>query len=441
MSKKIGVIGGGPSGLSISLFLGSEAEVLEATSQVGGVGGTFFDSGFTFDYGPHIMFSKNQAVLDFMVGILEDNVHTCKRNNKVSFESKLIKYPFENDLSKLSPEAKYDCAHGYFFNPFKEKYKNPENLKEWLLHHFGEGICHHYLFPYNEKVWNIPVDNLSMLWADRIPKPPAEDILKSLIGIETEGYLHQLFYKYPLVGGYKAISDALANKLDVIFDYRVNFIEKTSSGSFVLHSDDGRTKEFESVVSTMPIHLLVNKTNLEIPIEIRAAVDALIVNPMAIVSLGLKGVDKEKYTAVYFPEKEFLVNRISYPGTFSPQNCPDSTYSIQAEITYATNSETSKLTDEEMIAHVVSGLDRRGIVSKENVIFSRVDRLDYAYVVYDKHYQENVKKVRDWFWSNGIYLNGRFGHFEYLNVDGIIDLSKNIAQKITGKTYEYKDFY
>ena len=39
----------------------------------------------------------------------------------------------------------------------------------------------------------------------RIPKPPMEDVLKSAIGIPTEGYLHQLHFYYPIEGGFEAM--------------------------------------------------------------------------------------------------------------------------------------------------------------------------------------------------------------------------------------------
>jgi len=55
-----------------------------------------------------------------------------------------------------------------------------------VLATFGDGICERYLLSYNKKVWNIPVEELSMLWADRIPNPNPEDILKSAIGYERK---------------------------------------------------------------------------------------------------------------------------------------------------------------------------------------------------------------------------------------------------------------
>lgn len=38
---------------------------------------------------------------------------------------------------------------------------------------------------------------------------------------------------------------------------------------------------------------------------------------MYVISIGIKGDDRDKFTAIYFADKEFLVNRVSYPCTFS----------------------------------------------------------------------------------------------------------------------------
>ncbi len=113
-----------------------------------------------------------------------------------------------------------------FINPYKEKYPSPQNLREWLLARFGAGICERYLFPYNEKVWNIPVEDLSMLWADRIPNPAPEDILKSAMGIPTEGYLHQLYYHYPRTGGYQELSNQWSKGVDVKYNFKVASVVK-----------------------------------------------------------------------------------------------------------------------------------------------------------------------------------------------------------------------
>ena len=427
---KIGIIGAGPSGLISAMNIKSETHILEKNDHPGGTTSSFIDKGYTFDFGPHILFSKNQEVLEFIKNSLGKNIHECRRNNKISYKGKLMKYPFENDLRSLPLEETLDCLKTYVYNPYKAKYKKPKDLRQWLLAHFGEGICNRYLFPYNEKVWNIPVKDLSMLWADRIPNPPAEDILKSAIGFETEGYLHQLFYHYPLKGGYQSICESWAKGKKITYDFKVKSIRRTKSKTYIV-SDGTQEYEFEKLVSTMPVHELIKVLEIPIPEAVKKAVKALIVNPMYVVSLGIKGEDKDKYTAIYFPEKDYLVNRISFPKTFSPHNAPDGHYSIQAEITCRASSKEWKQTDAEILKHVKDGLLAKGIVKKEkDIVYEHIARVPYAYVVYDKNYEKNVAVIRKWFPKQGIHLAGRFSYFEYINTDGAVIRAREIAEII-----------
>lgn len=427
------ILGAGPSGLTASRLLKHPNTVFEKDNHPGGHTSSISDQGYTFDQGPHIMFSKNKPILDFMVKSLKKNVHKCRRNNKVSYKGRLIKWPFENDLASLPARDTLSCLKSYINNPYKKRYPKPKNLRQWLLYHFGEGMCYRFLFPYNEKVWNVPVEQLSMIWADRIPKPSTDDILKSALGHKTEGYLHQLYYHYPLTGGYQALSQAWAKNVNVHYNFEVKNISKTKKGAFIV-SDGIVQTEFDQIISTIPIHELVKILSFPIPQNILRAVKNLMVNPMIVISLGIKGKDNNQYTAIYFPEDDFLVNRISFPKTFSPNNAPKGYYSIQAEITCKKNSPIWKRDDAFFMDHVIDGLIKRKIFRKKSLIcYQHVLRVPYAYVVYDKAYEKNVRKVRKWFPQQGIHLLGRFSYFEYINTDGAIDRAQKVIGALNGK--------
>ena len=427
----IGIIGAGPSGLAISLFLKQNNEILESNLHVGGHAASFFEKGFTFDYGPHILFSKDQSILDFIVATLGENISQCRRNNKIAFKDKLIKYPFENDLYSLPLEDNYACIHDFIFNANKKIETPPKNMKEWFLSTFGAGICSRYLFPYNEKVWNIPVEQLSMALAERIPNPKPSDILKSSLGYETEGYLHQLYYFYPKVGGYQAICNAWKKASSVTHQFKVDKIQLTKSDAIRVIDTTGRVRQYSQLVSTMPVHDLVNILDIEVPDIIQSAISRLIVNPMFIISFGIAGIDPNQYTAVYFPESEFWVNRISYPCTFSESNAPLRHWSLQAEITCAKNSDLWNKTDAEILSHTKIGLQQRNLLpSDAHITLERVDRQEKSYIVYDVGYEDNVNKVREWFSSVGIFLLGRFGYFEYINVDMAVDRAIKLAMQL-----------
>ena len=432
-----GIIGGGPSGLSMAMFLRDECTVLEMQDHPGGRASTFERDGFTFDHGPHIMFSRNKPVLEFMVASLGDNVHQCRRNNKISFKSRLVKFPFENDLHSLPLEDNFECIRDYLFNPFRDRYPDPADLEQWLLAHFGRSICDKYLIPYNEKVWNVPVAQLSMLWADRIPLPDPQDVLKSSLGYETEGYLHQLYYHYPLHGGYQAISQAWSERVDdIVYDFTVQAVRRLSDGGWEV-TDGREARRFDRLVSTMPVHDLVRIVDLEVPNRVREAVDSLIVNPMYVVSLGVRGEDRDQFTAVYFPEADFAVNRISYPRTFSPHNAPEGTHSIQAEITCREDSDLWRASEPEILEHVIEGLERRRLISgRDSLVFTDVMRARHAYVVYDVGYEQRAELVRSWFRDQGIELVGRFSYFEYVNVDGAVIRAMDVAGRMNGAPVE-----
>lgn len=430
---RTGILGAGPSGLCMARFLKRDYEIVERGGRVGGHASSFTKEGYTFDYGPHIMFSKNQPVLDFMIRALDGNVLKCRRNNKISFKGRLVRYPFENDLAALDLEDNFQCTWQYFNNPYKDKFPKPRNLEQWLLSVFGKGICDAYLFPYNRKVWNLPVDRLSMLWADRIPRPPPETILRSALGQKTEGYLHQLFYHYPKAGGYQAISEGFARGTKPVhFDYDIKSVRKLPDGRWEI--TDGRSPMvFDELVSTIPVHELIKVAKFPIPARVRQAVRNLIVNPMYVISLGIRGVDAEQMTAIYFPEEDFLVNRISYPATFSSANAPAGHHSIQAEITCRANSKEWRMSDAEILEHTIAGLEKRGLLKRDTVVLTDVKRSKYSYVVYDSDYEKNVAIIRDWFPRQGIHLVGRFSFFEYINVDGAVARAMEAAGRINGR--------
>jgi protoporphyrinogen oxidase len=416
----------------MAMFLEHETEVLEARPAPGGTASSIHVAGYTFDKGPHIMFSRNEEILDFMIRSLAGNVHRCRRKNRIAIGDRLVRYPFENDLAALGLERAFACARDYFLNPWKERYPAPADLRQWFLHHFGEAMCEMYFFPYNEKVWNVPVEDLSMLWSERIPQPPPEDVLRSAMGFQTEGYLHQLYYHYPLHGGYQAISEAWAKRVDVHYDTPVDRIDRDPDGGLVVRAG-GQDLRYDRLVSTMPLDRLVEVCSFDVPEAVRAAVDALTVNPMLVVSLGVHGEDPEQMTAVYFGDRDFKVNRVSYPGTFSPHNVPEGHHSIQAEITCRADDPAWRWTDAQAVDHVLGGLVAAGLLrDPELVTFTHVERVRHAYVVYRRGYEEHAAVVREWFPAQGIDLCGRFSYFEYVNVDGAVARAMDVAGRLNG---------
>ncbi|HKA93430.1 MAG TPA: FAD-dependent oxidoreductase [Acidimicrobiia bacterium] len=430
-TARTGIVGAGVSGLSLALLLDGEFEIFETADDVGGHAASVVEEGWTFDRGPHIMFSRRADVLDFMIRSLRGNVHASRRNSKVCIDGHFAKYPIENDLAALPTELRNRCLLDFLFNEHADPGTEPRNLHEWFLKTFGAGLTDAYFVPYNEKVWKVPIADLSMSWAERIPQPPPIDVVRGALGIETEGYVHQLHFHYPRCGGYQAIPRAFAQLLPAARIRCSAAVERIVPGPDSLGVVTGGVEHsFDRVVSTVPLPILLGLLP-DVPDRVRDAADALRVHPMLVVSLGFRGVDPHQFSSVYFPADDFLVNRISSPCTFSPENGPPGCYSVQAEITSTPGGPELAMTDGSVVEHVVDGLRRNRVLrADEEPIYSRVDRYQYAYVVYERGYEERFDLVRRWLEGQGIHPHGRFGAFEYLNVDGCVIRSIELAERL-----------
>jgi protoporphyrinogen oxidase len=70
---KVGICGGGVAGVSLARFLDRRHQItiLEAEPDAGGLARSFPFRGFSYDVGPHIIFSRNQVVLQDMLALAD----------------------------------------------------------------------------------------------------------------------------------------------------------------------------------------------------------------------------------------------------------------------------------------------------------------------------------------------------------------------------------
>jgi protoporphyrinogen oxidase len=423
----VGILGGGLAGLTVAAHVDGQREVLEKDSRGGGHCQTMQEDGFTYDVGgPHIIFSRDRQMVDYMVGLLEGNVEQRRRENKIFYKGRYVKYPFENGLSDLDPQDRYECLHAYLYND----HPAPNNFKEWLYHTFGTGLAEKYLIPYNEKIWNVPAEKLGIEWVEgRVPKPPVEDVIKSAVGVVTEGYTHQLYYQYPRHGGIESIPLAMEKKVPLLTpDFPVERIWKEGS-RWCVAGGGGRVKRYDRVVATIPIHELVHMVE-GTPEEIRQAVARLRYNSLITVTIGLANDRKLDLTAIYVPDLEVRFHRLSFPKAFSPFNAPDGQSLIQAEITTNEGDGTHELTDGELIKDVVGDLEAMDLLRPSEVCYAKVLRTKYGYVVQESHYKQDLEFAKSYFRSIGIPLCGRVAEFEYINMDVCIGRGQRVAGEI-----------
>lgn len=427
--ETIGVLGGGISGITFASIV-KNSEVLEKNNKMGGLASSIYESGYTFDLGSHIIFSNNKKVLDFMLDALGENKIKHLRNTKIAYKGRYVKYPFENGLSDLTKREALACAYDYILA--KNKKEKPKNFKEWMYLRFGKSIAEKYLYPYNSKIWDYPPEEMDTFWVEgRVPQPSTTDVLKAALGIETEGYTHQLNFFYPSYGGYEALVEAIAKRIEkhrLVNNFEIARIKKEGEKWQVYDKNkDKKPREYNKIVSTIHIRDFIDCLS-NVDTEVKEAVDNLKWNSIYLVMLGIKKTKINNMHWVYIPDPNNLPNRLSFPSNYSPNVAPNGYSSILVEITFNPNGKKSKLKHSEIIETTIENLQSMQIINKEEVVFSKVITYPYAYVVYDREYQSNISKVYDFAKREGITLLGRFSEFRYINADKCIESAIEKAQ-------------
>jgi protoporphyrinogen oxidase len=437
----LAILGGGLSGVSLAYLLqegGSPAaiDILERESVPGGLCRSFPFGNVRYDVGPHIMFSRDASILKLMVRILGENVHKLRRSNRIWHDGRLVKYPFENELSALSEADKQYCLNAFLNNPYTEYV--PQNMLQFFLVTFGEGITNLFLRPYNEKIWKFDPSLMDTQMVERIPKPPAEDIIRSAAGVSTEGYVHQLHFFYPRAGGIESVVRGFVAALKPGATLRTGTevvkLRKDGSG-WAVTTADGAVRQYDHVVSTIPIQWLMRALDPPPPEEIVQAAGRLKYNSIIICVLRVKRERLGDNFAITVADRSILFHRMSKVNFLFPPEIDDGTTSILVEVTYRKGDLIDQMDDRQVVERIVGDLCRLGFLEDPSVVLAdELTRHQFAYVIYDLAHRQNMAAIRRYCEGElGLTLHGRFGEFEYINMDQVIGRSMARAQELAGR--------
>jgi protoporphyrinogen oxidase len=411
---KVGILGAGITGLSIGRLLNKqfEVEVLEKDAHCGGIARTKEVSGIAYHVvGGHCFNSKYPEVMDFVFNEIlpEEKWHKVKRNSAIRFKDQDIGYPIEfsvGQIYKFNKDLAIKIASDFLGSNDNLTYTN---LEEWFRKKFGNTLAEEYFIPYNTKIWNKEPKEMSPSWVeDKLPIPDKYSFFESLIDTAKDQMTHAEFY-YPNSNNQNTFINSMAQGLDVKYNtevYKVSFAAK--SKQWVVNND----KYYDILISTLPLNIL--PTLIEnIPDAILEAASKLKYNSVSNVIWESNPTDK---TWKYLPGKQTIFHRYIHIGNFcKPSLC------------YTITESIGRKTFEEMVE------DGR----KDPLLIKPIDYniSEHAYVVFDENYSVSTSIIKKYMGEIGLSSIGRFGEWQYYNMDICIKSSIELAKKILSGNY------
>ncbi len=428
MGAEVVVLGGGLAGLSAAYHLkGTDNLVLESETRPGGLCRSEQTDGFTFDHAVHLIYTDNLEAKTFMSDLLEGNLWSEAREAWVYSKRTFTRYPFQANTYGLPVSVIKECLLGLIEAKYEMNHRGkPRNFEEWINRTFGSGIAKHFMIPYNRKIWTVEPRHMSIEWIEeRVPQPEVEEVLDGAVEEQRKGFGPNARFYYPKKGGIEALSRALAKKVNRLTLGAEVISVNLTKREVTLGCGD--THRFDFLISTLPLPRLVAMIE-DAPRRVKRAAEALVYNKIAVVNVGVDREGLSRKHWVYFPEEEFCFHRVSFPMNFSPHMVPDGKSSVAAEIPYRPHEAVRR---DILTERVLDDLVGSGILGKsDRVLVTGFLVLDPAYVVYDLQHRKHVRSIHSYLLSKRAWPCGRFGEWEYLNMDHALLSGKRAAGKV-----------
>ena len=125
-----------------------------------------------------------------------------------------------------------DCLLGFIRHPTKPapaQSNQIRSFKDWILDSLGEGIAKHFMIPFNEKLWQVPLDELTADWVSwLVPKPEPRDVVNGALGIKDKAFGYNPSFLYPAKGGIQALPQAFLPSIrDIAYDHELLEVDTT----------------------------------------------------------------------------------------------------------------------------------------------------------------------------------------------------------------------
>lgn len=452
MKKRVIIIGAGPAGLTAAYELLKQKEkydviILEREKQVGGIAKTISYHGNRMDLGGHRFFTKNKEINNLWQEILpiaksskEDKKNVLLVRNRVShiyYQKKFFDYPVSLSLKTIhNLGIGTTFVAGISYMKSKIVPKKETNLENFYKNRFGNKLYQMFFKEYTEKLWGRSPDQLAADWGSQRVKGLSiskvlEKAAKDVFHIKdnhTETSLIEKFY-YPKYGPgqmWECMKQKIIKNGGTILNNTTvtTILKKGNKIQKIIATKGNETISLtgDIFISSMPLKDLIAGMN-DVPKIIREIAMGLPYRDFLTIGLLVKKVHFEnqpkiKDTWIYVQEPKIKMGRIQVFNNWSPYLVKNrKNYFLGLEYFCTENDSFWSQKDSKIKEFAVEELCKMGIINKNDVLDSHVERVTKAYPAYFDTYSE-IEKLQTFLnHISNLYEIGRNGQHRYNNMD------------------------
>lgn len=435
----IAVLGAGMAGFGAAYRLRQEklpCLVYDMKSHPGGHTSSYADaSGFVFDEGPHISFTKDKRIQDLFAANVDGEYEVIHSRVNNYWKGLWLKHPVQCNLHGLPDDLVVEILCGMTDAHYREQ-GTSRTYEDWLVASYGRKFAETFPMQYGRKYHTTDARNMSTEWlGPRLYRPKLQEVFRGAIAETTPDVHYISDFRYPTRGGFVSYLRPFFACTDIRVGHKVERIDPVRHE---IAFANGVHVRYDQLISSLPLPELVRRIS-GVPADVREAAGRLACSTCVIVNIGLAREDVSDWHWTYFYDDDFCFSRVSCPHLLSKQNAPAGSGSIQAEVYFSDKYKPLDRAPEAWIEPVLADLRRCGLVREDDrVVFKSALLARYANVIFDLERAAAVEIIHGYLDDVGIAYCGRYGEWGYHWTDESFISGENAAQKlldaaVTGK--------
>jgi protoporphyrinogen oxidase len=417
-SPNIVVLGTGMAGFGAAYRLSAEGitpVMYDKNSYCGGHTASFrYETGFLFDVGPHISFTKDPRIQELFAESVDQKYETVQINLNNYWRGHWPIHPVQLHLHGLPNDLVVKVI-----TDFVEERSAPDrpvrNYADWLLASFGRTFAESFPMQYTRKYHTTPAENMSTDWlGPRIYRPSLEEVLQGALSASSPHKHYITHFRYPSAGGFFSYLKKFVPLGNIRLNHQLTSIDVRRRE---LVFDNGHRTSYDALVSSVPLPDVMRMIT-DAPQDVVDASRRLACSTCVLVNIGVNRADLSNAHMTYFYDEDICFTRLGFPHMLSADNAPPGAGNIQAEVYFSEKYRPFTGSVEDWIEPVITDLRRCGIVREDDQILSRKAMfLRYANVIFDLERAAALKTVHAYLDDVGIAYCGRYGDWGYMWTD------------------------
>jgi protoporphyrinogen oxidase len=432
--NKVVIIGSGMAGFGAATrlaSLGHRPVVYDKNAWFGGHTASFRDkAGFLFDIGPHISFTKDDRIQQFLAANIDEEYEALQVVLNNYWQGYWLTHPVQLHMHGLPRDLIIEIVKD-FVEEQQRSERTINNYEDWLIASYGRKFAETFPMQYTRKYHLTTADNMTTEWlGPRMYRPSLEELLRGALGPWSPGVHYVSHFRYPKQGGFFSYLRHFPETADIRLRHKLIAVDPHKRE---LEFENGQSTRYDALVSSVPLPELISMI-AGAPPDVVEAAEKLACSTCVLVNIGVDRADLSEAHMSYFYDEDVCFTRLSFPHMLSASNVPPGCGSIQAEVYFSRKYRPLADSPNDWIDPVVDSLKRTGVIQEDDEILARHTHLvSYANVIFDRDRPGAIETVHGYLDDIGIDYCGRYGDWGYMWTDESFMSGERAVERAMGR--------